>query len=63
MLHTHERAVTRLEQEVRIDELTQKRRARIGFEAPEALRLRLRQPKSRHFEEFSLNTTKNIVFR
>jgi hypothetical protein len=63
MLHAHERAVTRLEQKVRIDQLTQERRARGGIEAPQALRLRLRQPKSRHFEKFSLHPTKDLVFR
>jgi hypothetical protein len=60
---THERPVTCPEQKLRIDELTQKRRAGGSIEAPQALRLGLRQAKSRHFEEFSLNATKDIFFR
>jgi len=52
----HERAVTRPEQELGIDERAKERIALGGFEPPHPTRLRAGQAQARHFQKLTLHS-------
>jgi hypothetical protein len=56
-----ESAIARLREELRVHEGSQERITHIALEAPQALRLRGRQSKSRHFHVFALNSLEHFV--
>jgi hypothetical protein len=60
-LGPHVCSVTVSKQESRFDERTERRIARGAIQAPQSLRLCLRQAKSRHLEIFALNTPKDVL--
>src|SRR3954468_7938023 len=59
----HERAVTGLEQELRVDQCAQQRFAYGGVEAPQASRLGTGQSKPGLFEELPLYSPEHVVGR
>jgi hypothetical protein len=63
LIGPHERTVTRTEKELGIDKRTEQRIARSAIETPQPLRLRRRQPQSRHFAVLALNPLKYVIKR
>ena len=58
---SNERAIPSLCEEFRVDERPKQRIADVTLETPQALCLRRRQPKSRHFYELALDPLKHVV--
>jgi hypothetical protein len=63
LIGPHECPITRAEEKLRIDEGTEQRVTRSAVEAPQPLRLRRRQPQSRHFAILALNPSQYVVKR
>jgi hypothetical protein len=63
LIGPHECPITRTEEKLRIDEGTEQRVTRSAVEAPQPLRLRRRQPQSRHFAILALNLSQYVVKR
>ena len=61
IVDAHERSVTRLEQEIRLNQREKKRLTRLAVEPPEAPRLRFRQAQSRHFEKLALHSPEHVI--
>jgi hypothetical protein len=60
MVGADERAVTSPEKKSRVDERAENRIAELGFESPQALRLRGRQPEARHLDELTLDSAERF---
>jgi len=63
LIGPHERTVARTEQKLRIDKRTEQRITCSAVETPHPLRLRRRQPQSRHFAVLALNPLKYVIKR
>ena len=63
LIGPHECSITGAKQELGVDQRTQQRVARRPIEAPQPLRLRRRQAKSRHLDVLALHTPKYVVKR
>ena len=57
----HERSIPGLFQKLCVDQRTQELVAELPFEAPQPLRLRSREPQTRHLHELPLNSLKDVV--
>jgi hypothetical protein len=55
------RTVTRLRQELRINQRAEKCIADVALQTPQALCLRGRQPKPGHFDELTLDSLQHVV--
>jgi hypothetical protein len=63
LIGPHESAVPSPEQKFRIDQRTEQCITCRAVEAPEPLRLRRRQPQSRHLDVLALDTSQYVVKR
>jgi hypothetical protein len=57
----NERAVARLQKESGVHERAQQGVTNLALETPQALRLRCCQPKSRHLNEFALDSLQHVI--
>ncbi len=60
-LHSHERAIARLEQKIRVYKGSEQLRAPRGIQSPQPSRLRFREPQPGHFEELPLYSPEHFV--
>jgi hypothetical protein len=63
LIGPHEGSVTRLKEELGVDERTEQGVARRPIETPQPLRLRRRQAESGHFDVLALNAPQHVVMR
>jgi hypothetical protein len=63
LIGPHKCTIPCAEQELRVNERTEQRITRGAVESPEPLRLRRRQPQSRHFDVLALNASQYVIKR
>ena len=63
LVGTHECAVAGAKKKLGVHQRTEQRIARRTIETPEPLRLRCRQPQSRHFDVLALNASQYVLKR